>query len=278
MLDKLFHRDKDKKSGKGRNDQPDDREVMIRVKDVVKAFGDHPVLDGINLEVREHETLGIVGVSGCGKSTLLRIIAGLESPDGGEVALADPNYSLVFQYSALFDSLTVFENVAFSLLEQPDAEYQKELAEAQQERKKYNMNEIRQIVDEKLTMVGLEGIEDQYPNQLSGGMKKRVSFARAIVSNPRIILYDEPTAGLDPVASTVIEDYIMKLRDELNAASVVVTHQFSTINRTDRLIMLNEGKIVWEGTPREFYETDNPFARQFAHGSLEGPITLEAKD
>jgi phospholipid/cholesterol/gamma-HCH transport system ATP-binding protein len=134
------------------------------------------------------------------------------------------------------------------------------------------MREVRAIVAEKLRMVGLEGIEDQYPNELSGGMKKRVSFARAIVGNPRIILYDEPTAGLDPIASTVIEDYIMKLRDELNAASVVVTHQPSTIHRTDRVLLLHEGQIRWQGTPEELYRTDNPYARQFATASLEGPM------
>jgi phospholipid/cholesterol/gamma-HCH transport system ATP-binding protein len=261
------------KTGPGQTDAQSD--ILIRVQDVRKSFGSNEVLKGISLEVRQHETLGIIGISGCGKSTLLRIISGLESPDSGEVQLMDPNYSLVFQYSALFDSLSVFENVAFSLLERPDAEYEKALAENRTRWKKHSMPEIKKIVAEKLRMVGLEGIENQYPNELSGGMKKRVSFARAIVSNPRIILYDEPTAGLDPIASTVIEDYIMKLRDELNAASVVVTHQFSTINRTDRIILLHEGEIRWTGTPKELYNTDDPYAKQFAHASLEGPMKLE---
>lgn len=251
------------------------QEVLIQVQDVSKSFGDNQVLKTISFEVRAHETLGIIGISGCGKSTLLRIISNLETADTGEVNLSDPNYSLVFQYSALFDSLTVLENVAFSLLEEPDAEYAKALQRSQHKFRKYSMKEIKAIVSEKLRMVGLEGIEDQYPNELSGGMKKRVSFARAIVSNPRIILYDEPTAGLDPIASTLIEDYIMKLRDELNAASVVVTHQFSTINRTDRIILLHEGEIKWSGTPHELYNSDDPFARQFSHASLEGPMTME---
>ncbi len=253
------------------------QETLIRVTDVHKSFGDHEVLKGISFEVKAHETLGIIGISGCGKSTLLKIISGLETPDSGEVHLADPNYSLVFQYSALFDSLSVFENVAFSLLEKPDAEYEEALAQRRRQHRQYSMREIREIAIEKLRMVGLEGIEDQYPNELSGGMKKRVSFARAIVSNPRIILYDEPTAGLDPIASTVIEDYIMKLRDELNAASVVVTHQFSTINHTDRVILLHDGEVKWEGTPQELHQTDDPYARQFADASLEGPMTLEAR-
>lgn len=257
------------------NDNPPDGEVLIDVSHVGKSFGDNVILKDISFQVKAHETLGIIGVSGCGKSTLLRIISGLETPDSGKVNLANPNYSLVFQYSALFDSLTVLENVAFSLIERPDADYEKALGVAHQRRKRYSMNEIRDVVAEKLRMVGLEGVEDQYPNELSGGMKKRVSFARAIVSNPRIILYDEPTAGLDPIASTVIEDYIRKLRDELNAASVVVTHQFSTINRTDRVILLHEGEIKWQGTPKELMNTDNPYARQFAHASLKGPMALE---
>jgi phospholipid/cholesterol/gamma-HCH transport system ATP-binding protein len=248
---------------------------MIAVRDVRKSFGGNEVLKGVTLEVQAHETVGIIGLSGCGKSTLLRIIGGLESPDSGEIHLADPNYSLVFQYSALFDSLSVMENVAFSLLEKPDKDYEKELVESGGKRRRLPYKKIREVATEKLRMVGLEGIEDQYPNELSGGMKKRVSFARAIVSNPRIILYDEPTAGLDPIASTVIEDYIMKLRNDLHAASVVVTHQFSTINRTDRVILLHEGEIHWQGTPQELFRSNDPYAKQFAHASLEGPMTLE---
>jgi phospholipid/cholesterol/gamma-HCH transport system ATP-binding protein len=265
--------------GLAHNTEPDAGDLMIRVCDVWKSFGDTPVLKGISLEVKAHETVGIIGLSGCGKSTLLRIISGLETADRGEIHLADPNYSLVFQYSALFDSLTVFENVAFSLMEKPDIGSQR-LPEALQPGKarsgRYRMKQIREIVAEKLKMVGLEGIEEQYPSSLSGGMKKRVSFARAIVSNPRIILYDEPTAGLDPIASTVIEDYMVQMRNELNAASMVVTHQFSTINRTDRLILLHEGEVCWEGTPKELYNSSNPFAHQFANASLDGPMTQDS--
>jgi len=266
----------DAASSQPASSQPKDGEVLIRVTNVEKSFGEHQVLKDISFEVKAHETLGIIGVSGCGKSTLLRIISGLETADSGEVHLANPNYSLVFQYSALFDSLTVEENVAFSLLEPPDEEYKRALEKNSQRLKKYSAKEIRKIVSEKLRMVGLEGIEEQYPNELSGGMQKRVSFARAIVSNPRIILYDEPTAGLDPIASTVIEDYIRELRNGLNAASVVVTHQFSTINRTDRVILLHEGEIKWQGTPQELHRTDNPYARQFSHASLQGPMAMES--
>lgn len=266
----------DRKERLEHNSKPDAGDVMIQVRDVWKSFGDTQVLKGISLEVKAHETVGIIGLSGCGKSTLLRIISGLETADRGEVHLADPNYSLVFQYSALFDSLSVFENVAFSLMEKPDTgsfRLPPELQSPKARSGRYRMKQIREIVAEKLKMVGLEGIESQYPSELSGGMKKRVSFARAIVNNPRIILYDEPTAGLDPVASTVIEDYMVKMRNELNAASMVVTHQFSTINRTDRLILLHEGEVCWEGTPQEFHRSSNPYAHQFSNASLEGPLT-----
>lgn len=242
--------------------------TLIAVQDIYKSFGSQSVIRGVTLEVHEGEVLAIIGVSGCGKSTLLRLISGLEIPDSGEIHLEDPNYSFVFQYSALFDSLTIFENVAFSLLEDPD--------DPKSRKPPMPIADIHALVAEKLRLVGLEGVENMYPNQLSGGMKKRVSFARAIVSNPRIILYDEPTAGLDPIASTILEDYILKLRDELGAASVVVTHQYSTIHRTaDRVCLLHEGKIRWIGSPEELETTENPFARQFATASLEGPLMAD---
>jgi phospholipid/cholesterol/gamma-HCH transport system ATP-binding protein len=239
---------------------------LIQVQDVYKSFQGVPVLQGVSFEVKEREVVAIIGTSGCGKSTLLRIISGLEEADSGTIRLEDPNYTMVFQYSALFDSLTVFENVAFSLLEPPDAPLSLDGQMTKGRRpKKYTEAEIQAIVAEKLRLVGLEGIEQKYPNELSGGMQKRVSFARAIVSNPRIILYDEPTAGLDPVASTVIEDDILKLRDELGAASVVVTHQFSTIYRTaDRVCVLHQGQVRWTGTPEELMNNEDPFASQFA--------------
>ena len=238
--------------------------TLIHVQDVCKSFDGVPVLKGVSFDVHEGEVLGIIGISGCGKSTLLKMIGGLETPDGGEIILNDDNYSMVFQYSALFDSLAVWENVGFSLIEEPDTGPR---------HRPYSDAEVVAIAKEKLHLVGLDGIEFKYPNELSGGMKKRVSFARAIVSDPRIILYDEPTAGLDPIASTVIEDYILKLRDELGAASVVVTHQFSTIQRAaDRICLLHDGRIQWTGTPAELMASDNPYARQFATASLEGPM------
>lgn len=142
-------------------------------------------------------------------------------------------------------------------------------------RNKYSEDEIKNIVAEKLEMVGLKGIENKFPSELSGGMQKRVSFARAIVTEPNSILYDEPTSGLDPISSTLIEDYIVRLKDETHAASVVVTHQMSTIKRTaDRVIMLYDGKIVFEGTPDEMLKQDNPYTKQFVTASLEGPMHM----
>lgn len=241
---------------------------MIAVDNVSKYFGNRIVLEGVSLTVNPMEILAIIGPSGCGKSTLLRVISRLEEPDSGTVHLADDNITLVFQYSALFDSLTVFENVAFSLLETPDHP-----TAAQKNRPRYTHEELQALVREKLDLVGLDDVQDLYPNQLSGGMQKRVSFARAIMSNPRIILYDEPTAGLDPIASSVIEQYIVNLRKGIQATSVVVTHNLSTIrNVADRVCLLFEGKIQWEGTSQEFFTTNDPYARQFAQAKLEGPM------
>jgi len=239
--------------------------MQIQLKNICKKFDDKQVLNNVSLQVDAGETLAIVGFSGSGKSTILKIISGLIKPDSGEVLLCDDNIGMVFQYSALFDSLNILENVAFALKERK--EY----------KKMYTETQIREIVSEKLRLVGLSNIEDKFPSELSGGMQKRVSFARAIVTNPRIILYDEPTAGLDPVSSTVIEDYIVQLKEELNTASIVVTHQMSTITRTaDRVIMLYNGDIVWEGTPEEMLKADNPYTYQFVLAKREGPMKTAA--
>ena len=174
---------------------------------------------------------------------------------------------MVFQYSALFDSLDVADNIAFALRERKDL------------RNKYNEEEIKNIVAEKLELVGLKGIENKFPSELSGGMQKRVSFARAIVTEPNSILYDEPTSGLDPISSTLIEDYIVRLKDETNAASIVVTHQMSTIQRTaNKIIMLYNGKIVFAGTPQEMLEQNNDYTKQFVTASLEGPMKMMAEN
>jgi phospholipid/cholesterol/gamma-HCH transport system ATP-binding protein len=254
---------------------------LIELKGVSKAFGSDVILDEVDLAIYPGEALAIIGPSGTGKSTILRLIAGLLTPDAGDVYVKgqlrnggvedNPNpigVGLVFQQAALFDSLTVDENVGFHLYQYS----------------KLPRWRIRELVKEKLEMVGLGDIRDRYPAELSGGMRKRVSFARAIMEDPddpndnlELILYDEPTAGLDPIASTVIEDLIRNLQCEAGACStyVVVTHQESTIRRTaDRVALLYHGKVQWQGPVSEIETTDNLLMRQFLSGEIEGPIKV----
>ncbi|MBE9033678.1 ABC transporter ATP-binding protein [aff. Roholtiella sp. LEGE 12411] len=256
-------------------------EPLIELKGVSKSFGSHKVLDNVDLTIYRGEALGIIGPSGTGKSTVLRIIAGLLAPDEGEIYVQGVRrggliedgsdligIGMVFQQAALFDSLTVEENVGFLL-------YQNS---------KLRRSRIQELVKEKLEMVGLAGISNLYPAELSGGMRKRVSFARAIMSNPdspsdtpEVLLYDEPTAGLDPIASTVIEDLIRYLQSAQGVCGTyaVVTHQDSTIRRTsDRVVFLYEGKIQWQGTVSEIDSTEHPLIRQFISGSVHGPIQV----
>ena len=241
--------------------------MSIEVKNLSKVFDNRYVLKDISFKVNNGETLGVIGFSGSGKSTLLKIISGILEKDSGEIIYPENSeIAMAFQYSALFDFLDVFDNISFPLVER------KEL------RGKYSKSEIENIVKEKLKMVGLEGIEDKYPSELSGGMQKRVGFARAIVTNPNIILYDEPTAGLDPVTSTMIEDYIVQLKKDLNAACIVVTHQLSTIKRAvDKVIMLYQGSIVFSGGVEELLRGENPYARQFVSASIQGPMNIATK-
>lgn len=254
-------------------------EPLIELRGVSKIFGDKAVLDAVDLTIYRGEALAIIGPSGTGKSTILRIIAGLLTPDTGEVYVQgqrrggsvedtdDPiGIGMVFQQAALFDSLTVDENVGFMLYQHS----------------RLSRRRVRELVDQRLRMVGLSGIGDRYPAELSGGMRKRVSFARAIMANPEspkdtpeVLLYDEPTAGLDPIASTVIEDLVRSLQCKESGCStyVMVTHQDSTIRRTtDRVIMLYQGKVQWDGSIHEIDTTDNPLIRQFFSGSISGPI------
>ena len=238
--------------------------MSIEVKNLYKNFGEKTVINNVSFKVNDGETLAIVGFSGSGKSTILKLISGLTEKDSGEIITSEGDIAMVFQYSALFDSLDVADNISFALRERRDL------------RNKYTEDEIRDIVAQKLELVGLKGIEKLFPSALSGGMQKRVSFARAIVTNPNTILYDEPTAGLDPISSTLIEDYIVRLKQETNAASIVVTHQMSTITRTaDRVIMLYDGKIVFEGTPDELLRQETEYTRQFVTASLEGPMKIQ---
>uniref|UniRef100_A0A7N0VJQ1 ABC transporter domain-containing protein n=1 Tax=Kalanchoe fedtschenkoi TaxID=63787 RepID=A0A7N0VJQ1_KALFE len=267
---------------------PDEEsDVLVECRDVYKSFGEKHILRGVSFKIRHGEAIGIIGPSGTGKSTILKIIAGLLAPDKGDVfirgkkrvgLISDEEMSglrigLVFQSAALFDSLTVRENVGFLLYENST------MSEEQ----------IADLVTENLAAVGLKGVENRLPSELSGGMKKRVALARSIIYDntkdsiePEILLYDEPTAGLDPIASTVVEDLIrsVHLKDEDSPGApgkissyVVVTHQHSTIRRAvDRLLFLHEGKVVWEGVTEEFMTSSNPIVRQFATGSLDGPI------
>ncbi|WP_414549569.1 ABC transporter ATP-binding protein [Anabaena sp. CCY 0017] len=256
-------------------------EPLIELKGISKSFGSNKVLDNVDLTIYRGEAVGIIGPSGTGKSTVLRIIAGLMAPDSGEIYVqgvrrdgliedsADPiGIGMVFQQAALFDSLTVDENVGFLLYQHS----------------KIPRSRIQQIVKEKLEMVGLTGISHLYPSELSGGMRKRVSFARAIISNPdnltegpEVLLYDEPTAGLDPIASTVIEDLIRELQLTQGVCSTyaIVTHQDSTIRRTtDRLVFLYQGKVQWQGRVSDIDSTEDPLIRQFISGSVKGPIQV----
>ena len=238
---------------------------MIKFENVSKKYDDKIIRDKVSFTVADSETLAIIGFSGTGKSTVLRIISKLTDAESGNIILSNDDIGMVFQYSALFDSLNIYENVAFAYHERPDL------------KREYKESQLRQIVAENLRMVGLQNIEELYPSELSGGMQKRVSFARAIITRPSIMRYDEPTAGLDPVSSTVIEDYIVRLKNELKTSSIVVTHQMSTITRTaDRVIMLYQGKIVWEGTPQELLKADTPYTHQFVYATKEGPMTTSS--
>jgi len=238
----------------------------ITVKNLVKSFDNKKVLDNISFRVEDGETLGVVGFSGSGKSTLLKIISKLLYADDGTIETTkNADIAMTFQYSALFDFLDVYHNIAFPLLERKEF------------KGKYTKEQIKNIVKEKLATVGLQGIEEKFPSELSGGMQKRVGFARAIVTNPKTILYDEPTAGLDPVSSTLIEDYIVRLKNELNAACIVVTHQMSTIKRAcDNVILLYEGKVVFKGSVNEFLKGNNPYTSQFINASLTGPMEIKS--
>jgi phospholipid/cholesterol/gamma-HCH transport system ATP-binding protein len=243
-------------NGQRSNGTSPNNEPLVSVSDLFKGFNGRKVLEGVSFHVNAGETLGIIGPSGCGKSTILKLLCGLAVPDSGQIVMQSKEIGLVFQSSALLNSLTLRENLALPL-----------------RARKLNKQEEDRIIADKLKLVGLAEYLDAYPTQLSGGQQKRTSFARAIVNEPRVILYDEPTTGLDPVMSTVIEDYMIDLGENLKPASIVVTHQFSTWTRTaERVILLHAGKVQWEGTPAQALTTENPFMKQFAHATRDGPM------
>ncbi len=255
-------------------DETHPQRATIIATDIYKSFGDNHVLNGIDLDVQEAETLVIIGRSGCGKSVFLKHIIGLMKPDAGTItvdgqdvtklkgqALNDVRrkFGMVFQGSALFDSLTVGGNVGFFL------EQYSRLSPA----------EIAEVVEEKLRLVGLENISDMSPAELSGGMKKRVSLARALAHDPEIVLYDEPTTGLDPIMADVINDLIIKMDEQLAVTSVVVTHDMASAYKiADRIAMMYGGKIITIGTPDEIKHSRNDYVQQFINGSAEGPIDV----
>ncbi len=247
---------------------------MIKLVDVHKSFGRQKVLDGINLDIEDRKTTIIIGGSGGGKSVLLKHIIGLLRPDSGRVLVDDVDISslndrklneirkkfgMLFQEAALFDSMNVLENVAFPLREHT--------------RKKDD--EIRRIVAERLKAVGLPGVEEKMPSELSGGMRKRVGLARAIAMHPQIVLFDEPTTGLDPVMTEAINELIIETQKNFDLTCVVISHDVQSIFTVGhRIAMLYEGKIVEYGTSEEIRESSNPVLRQFLSGSLEGPISV----
>ena len=245
---------------------------MISIRGLKKSFVGKPVLQGLDLDIHDGESLAIIGRSGCGKSVLLKHIMGLITPDEGTITIdgeelntisqkrlyeVRQKFGILFQGSALFDSMTVEENISLAL----------------REHRMKPESEIQQIVHDTLTMVGLPGIELLKPAELSGGMKKRVGLARAIALDPKYILYDEPTTGLDPIMADIINEMVIRLNEKLSVTTVVVTHDMvSTYKVATRIVMLHRGVIIHSGTPEEIRNTDNPVVRQFVEGSAEGPI------
>ncbi len=238
---------------------------MIDVRDLRKSFGTHPVLEGVSFKIEKAESVVIIGASGGGKSVLLRHIIGLVQPDAGDIIIDGEKitrmnerelirvrrkFGMLFQSAALFDSMTVAENVAFVL-----------------RREGMGADEIRRRVDETLEMVDLGGTQEKKPAELSGGMRKRVGLARAIIYQPEILLYDEPTTGLDPIVSDSIDHLILRVVEKLCVTSIVVTHDMRTARRVGKkIMMLHEGRIYVEGSPEEIFQSKDPVVHRFVNG------------
>ncbi len=249
---------------------------MIELINLCKAFDDNVVLDNVNLTIRDGETIVIIGRSGTGKSVMLKHIIGLMKPDSGQVIIDGQDvtrlggkelnelrlkFGMLFQGAALFDSLSVRDNVAFNLLEH----------------RKMDDASIDRRVAECLELVGLKGIEGLKPSELSGGMRKRVGLARAICMDPKIILYDEPTTGVDPIMADAVNDLIKGLQSKLKTTAIAVTHDMTSAYKiADRIAMLYKGKIVESGTPEQIKNTSNPIVKQFITGAAKGPITEDS--
>lgn len=251
---------------------------MVELRDVVMEFEEKKVLDDMSLVVQPQERLVVMGQSGSGKSTILRLILGILRPSGGEVFFKQfeitrlkrrklqqvrREIGMVYQYSALLSSRNVRDNVALPL----------------EELTTKSRKEIDKVVDEKLDLVGMKDARDLMPSELSGGMRKRVSLARALTMEPELVLFDEPTAGLDPVIASVIDELIISLTDESKVTSIIVTHEMASAFRIGtRMAMLYQGKIIEDGDPETFRNSQNPVVAQFLSGSTEGPILEGSQD
>jgi phospholipid/cholesterol/gamma-HCH transport system ATP-binding protein len=250
------------------------RKLFARVENVDVRYGSKVVMQNLSLDIVEGAITCIIGLSGAGKSTILRLLNGLKRPDAGRVMLGDRDIAALqerdlisirekigfsFQFAALFDSLTIYDNVALPL----------------RERTKLPEEKIRGMVEETLESVGLANVIDRFPSELSGGMVKRAGFARAVISNPECVLYDEPTTGLDPIITHVLTDLIIRLRSRLNGTAVVVSHDLESIfMMADYVAMLFEGAIIAYGTCAEIRDSPNPIVQQFLQGSEVGPIPI----
>ena len=249
---------------------------MIQLKDVSKSFGKNHVLRGLDLAVRCGESMVVIGGSGTGKSVLIKCVIGLLHHDRGEIYVDGQEISqlkegqwnelrkkfgMLFQRDALFDSFSVWENVGFGL----------------RRHTQLSDDEVKAIAVEKLRLVGLQDVENLMPSELSGGMRKRVSLARAIAMEPAILLYDEPTTGLDPIMSNVINELIVTMREKLDVTSIAITHDMNSAYRiADRIAMLYKGQIIEVGTPDDIKSSSNEIVQQFIRGEVEGPITRGA--
>ena len=255
-------------------------DVRICLRELRYTVDDREILAGITLDIAPGEILCVMGLSGAGKSTILRCIAGLVSATSGQLMIDGVDIvgmkerellpirakmGVVFQYAALFDSMNVYANIAFGLLRGP----------RRKEFRKTTRAKITERVAELLKEVGLPGIEKRMPPDLSGGMRRRVGLARALATEPEIVLYDEPTSGLDPVTAAAIDDLIVRTRDTKNVTSVVVSHDMQSIFRiADKILMLYEGKAHIYGTPDDVRNSDDPIVQQFIRGEVEGPIEI----
>ena len=246
---------------------------MIEIKNVHKAFIDQKVLRGVDILVKEGSSTAIIGTSGGGKSVLLKILLGLIKPDSGEVYIkgehvsserptrALSNIGMLFQGSALFDSLPVWQNICFKFLKG---------------REKLSMTEAKSLANQKLEQVGLnDEVANKFPADLSGGMKKRVALARAIVGNPEIMFFDEPTTGLDPIMTNTINSLIREIVDTMAVTALTVTHDMSSVEQiADNVALLESGLIRWEGETKKLWETKDPYIYQFINGKTNGPISV----